>query len=670
MKENMNFIKNIIKKFIWVVVFILAAGLLLYMLAGNIMSKNNQRYYLQGLEFVNKKDYQNAYYNFSSVERGNEFYCPAKYRAALAAQNLYDKESAAQMYKDVIDACAGSLFDESSRYNLAKLYFEKGDTKKAEGLFESLAKSAVSEKYQTASNYFLGEIYSAKSEIKALDAYLYYLEYAPIGKYSKEAISGLKKISRPLNSEQHYTLAKALYKNGFYADAKSHFAFVPIEKSWFYLAMCARKLGDYKQVQVLLKKGLSEYSANIDEEELHEAIDIFAMYSTDLKSGYLQAVNILTPKSLSGGDYALYKYIDKLSAKEKLPYYHQIVNNYPNGRFASDALWNLIWAQYKKGNYDKVMELAQTHSQKYSTTISAPRVQFFAAKAAEKRGNYAKARGYYGTILEKYPDDYYAFRSKLLLDGRKTAWTVKGKRQLNTNNKKIKFPLNYCKIQSKDMPVLNLLMNVGDWKLLELLLEDNKVVESWVNYKAGNKALSIVQARDFISSLDTKPDFGDDIYKLAYPMYFENEINKYSKVYDLDPYVVIAIIKEESHFDTQAKSYVGAGGLMQVMPDTAKFIAQKYSLSYDAISHNDVESNIELGCAYLDYALSQLAKKYLFAVAGYNGGHNAVKNWHNTLNYTDFDEFVEEIPYSETQTYIRKVFKSYWNYLNIYDRID
>ena len=77
-----------------------------------------------------------------------------------------------------------------------------------------------------------------------------------------------------------------------------------------------------------------------------------------------------------------------------------------------------------------------------------------------------------------------------------------------------------------------------------------------------------------------------------------------------------------------------------------------------------------MGCAYLDYALSQLSKKYLFAVAGYNGGHNAVKNWHNTLNYTDFDEFVEEIPYSETQTYIRKVFKSYWNYLNIYDRID
>ena len=55
------------------------------MVAENFMSKNNERYYLQGLNFVSQKDYQNAYFNFSSVEKGNEYYCPSKYRAALAA---------------------------------------------------------------------------------------------------------------------------------------------------------------------------------------------------------------------------------------------------------------------------------------------------------------------------------------------------------------------------------------------------------------------------------------------------------------------------------------------------------------------------------------------------------------------------------------------------------
>lgn len=655
---------------IWVLVFVVAAGMLIYPAIEKRLSKNNQRYYVQGLEFINKKDYQNAYYNFSSVVKGNEFYCPSKYRAALAAQNLYDKNSAILMYKDVMNECSGSLFDENSQYNLAKLYFEQKEFKKAEVLFEQIAKSATNKNYKLAANYFLGEIYSTKKPTKSLSAFLHYLVIAPAGKYSKDAISGIKKLNKTLNSEEHFTLGVALYKNGFYKEAQTHFAFVPIEKSWFYLAMGNAKAGDTKQAKTLIQKGLSEYSANISEEELHQAIDTFANYSVPPKSGYLSAVNILTPKALAGGDYAMYKYIENIPAKEKQPFYLKIIEKYPTGKFASDALWNLILGHYKRKDYDKVIKMAESHNKSYPNTIAAPKVLFFAAKAAEKRKNYTKSRNYYNRILEKYPDEYYAFRAKLLLNGRKTAWTIKGKRQLNSHNKNIKFPLTYCNIKSKDLPVLNSLMDAGDWKLLEHLLEDNEIVKSWTNYKAGNKSLSIVQARNFISKLETKPNFKDDIYKLAYPMYFEEEINKYSQIYDLDPYIVLAVIKEESHFDTSAKSSVGAGGLMQIMPDTAKFIAKKYSIPYSPAQHNSIEKNIELGCAYIDYALFELSKKYLFAIAGYNGGHNAVKNWHKTLNYTDFDEFVEEIPYAETKNYILKVFKSYWNYVNIYDRID
>jgi len=215
-----------------------------------------------------------------------------------------------------------------------------------------------------------------------------------------------------------------------------------------------------------------------------------------------------------------------------------------------------------------------------------------------------------------------------------------------------------------------LLNSVGDWRLMADLLSDKEVIKSWMNYKEGNKSMSIVQARDYIAKLDTKPSFNDPVYKLAYPLYYVDEINRNAKKFDLDPYLVLSIIKEESYFTYNAKSYVGAGGLMQVMPDTARFIADKYGLEYNASLHNDVNHNIELGCAYLDYALGQLAKKYLFAVAGYNGGHNAVNRWLSILDYADYDEFVEGIPYPETQTYIRKVFKSYWNYLNIYDKME
>ncbi len=659
-----------INKIFWVCVLLAALSVLAVSVLESFFSKNNSRYYKQGLSFEAKKDYQNAYYNFSSVNKGNEFYCPSKYRAALAAENLYDKNSAIKMYKDVIDGCFGTIIEENARYNLAKLYFEQKNYKKAEAIFSNLTKAAQIEKYRIAANYFLGEILVSENPQKAKNYLMQYLETVPNGKYSKNALISADKQDMEYTSEEHYILGLAYLQNGIYKKAKEHFSYVPIERSWYYLSVCARKMGDYKQAKSILFKWFGENTQSLHENELYDAIDTYALYFASKKEGYLKAADVLVAKRLAGGDYALYKCVDFVEPKERILYYHKIADIYPKGKFASDALWNIMLSQYRRGNYRKVIELAQEHSSLYQNTVAAPRVIFFAGKALEKSGQFSKARANYMRVLSEFPDDYYAFRAKQLLDGRKTAWTVKNKRVLNLHRKNILFPINHCKFLLKDKPIVDLLLKSGDWDLLGKLFGDNEIVKSWVNYKMGNKALSIVQARNFISDLKVKPEFNDEAYKLAYPIYYGEEINKYAAEYDLDPYIVIAIIKEESHFDTDAQSSVGAGGLMQVMPGTAAFIAGKYNLNYNNALHNNVNSNIELGCAYLDYALSELSKKYLFAVAGYNGGHNAVKNWRNQLNYNDFDEFVEEIPYQETQTYIRKVFKSYWNYLNVYDKIE
>ena len=641
------------------------------MIVGNLMSKNNERYYLQGLNFVSQKDYQNAYFNFSSVEKGNDFYCPSRYRAALAAENLYDKNSAIIMYREVTNNCQGTLFAEHARFNLAKLYYEQTDYQKAQALFDVILNSAEIKRYKIAANYFLGQILLEKNPKVAQEYLLKYLEEVPDGKFADNAIDGVLKTKSQLSGKQNYIIALALYKNNWFAEAKKYFSYVPTEKSWFYLMMCDRKLQNYKQAKSLAYKGLTEYGLkNLTDDEVHEVIDFYVQFLRTKKNGYFEIANILLPKMQVGGDYALYKYIELIPQSERIPYYHRIIDIYPDGRFASDAMWNILYSQYKKGHYKKVFELADEHFKKYSDTNSAPRVLFFAVKSAQKAGLYSKSKNYMNKILEKYPDSYYAFRVKLLLENRKTAWTFKNKKALNTENHKIDFPINHCEFSQKDQPAITLLTQVEDWNLLENILMDNEVMKSWYHYKRGNHAISSVQAQEFIAKNKDKIDFKDSIYKLAYPIHYAKEINTHAQEFDLDAYLVLSIMREESHFDTGAKSYVGAGGLMQVMPDTAKFIASKYNLLYSEKLRYDADKNIELGCAYLDFVLSQLSKKYLFAVAGYNGGPNAVLGWTKSLKYSDFDEFVEEIPYAETQNYIRKVFKSYWNYLNVYDNID
>ena len=168
--------KELISKIFWGVIFTATGMLFAELCFENIKAKHNVRYYEQGLNFVRQKDYQNAYYNFSMVSKGNEFYCPAKYRAALAAQNLYDKSSAIIMHKDVINNCSKSIFEENAQYNLAVLYFQQENFKKALAMFEELSKNAKNEKYQIASNYFLGNIKKQTNPKLALKYYIKYLE--------------------------------------------------------------------------------------------------------------------------------------------------------------------------------------------------------------------------------------------------------------------------------------------------------------------------------------------------------------------------------------------------------------------------------------------------------------------------------------------------------------
>ena len=127
--------------------------------------------------------------------------------------------------------------------------------------------------------------------------------------------------------------------------------------------------------------------------------------------------------------------------------------------------------------------------------------------------------------------------------------------------------------------------------------------------------------------------------------------------------ILQSIIKEESHFNPLAKSCVGASGLMQLMPATYTEIAKNIGISGDIYNP---ESNIKAGSAYYSNLKRAFDGKDLYAISAYNGGIGSVKTWFSKLIYNDTDEFVEQIPYPETKNYVKKVFRTYWVYGNMY----
>ncbi|HEX5361491.1 MAG TPA: transglycosylase SLT domain-containing protein [Fluviicoccus sp.] len=144
-------------------------------------------------------------------------------------------------------------------------------------------------------------------------------------------------------------------------------------------------------------------------------------------------------------------------------------------------------------------------------------------------------------------------------------------------------------------------------------------------------------------------------YSLRYLTPFREVAQGYAQEFGVDPAWVYGLMRQESRFVTNARSGVGAGGLMQVMPSTAQWVANRLKIPYHADMVNEVGSNIRLGTYYLSNALQNLGNQPVLATAGYNAGPNRARQWQHPTRALDADIYVESIPFSETRDYVKKV---------------
>jgi soluble lytic murein transglycosylase len=157
------------------------------------------------------------------------------------------------------------------------------------------------------------------------------------------------------------------------------------------------------------------------------------------------------------------------------------------------------------------------------------------------------------------------------------------------------------------------------------------------------------------------------LYLLAYPLGNPLWINRHAESRNLDPALLSAVILEESRFDPQALSVAGARGLMQIMPGTGKDIAKSLKVRpYGDQQLYDPELNIRFGSWYLARLLEEFGGKAHLAVAAYNAGPRAVRDWLARFPGVAEDEFVERIPYAETRNYVVRVLTSRQVYKILY----
>ncbi len=156
--------------------------------------------------------------------------------------------------------------------------------------------------------------------------------------------------------------------------------------------------------------------------------------------------------------------------------------------------------------------------------------------------------------------------------------------------------------------------------------------------------------------------------KFIYKLDYADKVEETAKKYDIDKYLIFAVIKTESNFNENATSNVGARGLMQIMPDAFDWVKSKLK-DERGTTFDDMyiaEYNIEYCTYLLNYLLEKYGKENL-AVAAYHAGMTSVDNWLADDSIAK-DGGISEFPSKTTNHYVDKVLNAYHSYKNLYDK--
>ncbi len=354
--------------------------------------------------------------------------------------------------------------------------------------------------------------------------------------------------------------------------------------------------------------------------------------------------------------------IGMAEAKNQDAYEQQLVAQLakldPSQEAGLQHFWDKAWAAYARGDLNGALPLMAFIRDNYRNPSVKRMAIYWTARIDERAGRKAQAAAAYSALAQAPYDDLYAVESE-----RRGA-----KRQVVVTDNPLKSNRpDWRDIAEKEMPPelrlayeLTALTDMRD-AMLELRANRRRENEHYAEAllsdlfnSSGNTELTNLSLRRAFPQLATVEQDSVPRYFLAmyYPMHYRGEIIDWSKKNGLDPYLIMGLIHQESYFNPNAKSAVGAIGLMQLMPATGKELARQLGIS----SHlSDPKTNIRLGTAHFRMLVNLFGGNTELAIASYNAGQGRVLQWRRAAPHSPMDELIESIPFRETRTYVKHV---------------
>jgi soluble lytic murein transglycosylase len=348
--------------------------------------------------------------------------------------------------------------------------------------------------------------------------------------------------------------------------------------------------------------------------------------------------------------------------------YQGLVGAHPDTAAAASARWELAWLEYRGGRLrDAALAFRQLSAAGGTSRVAG---LYWAARALDQLGERSAAQALYGEVLSRAPNGYYGLLAARRVRGRPPPPVAARVALPADPTAPLRGESRYQKAQALVAAGFDGFA-VAELEALgrEAATDGDRAWGLGVTFAdLGEPGRSLrYLRRAFGGAVEGgAPGLPDRFWRLYYPLGFGELVREAGRVTGLDPHFVAAVIREESAYDPRARSGVGAIGLMQLMPDTARLVAQELGRPLpEAGALWDPTVNIMLGARYL----AQLRARFqepLLAVAGYNAGPHRVLRWLAERPRGDIEEFVEQIPFDETRAFAKRVYTSWQHYRRLY----
>ena len=359
--------------------------------------------------------------------------------------------------------------------------------------------------------------------------------------------------------------------------------------------------------------------------------------------------------------------------------FRELATRFPRGRYADRAAWKIGWQAYKKGRFTETAVTFEAAAATFPRADYRPSWLYWAARSRDQLDNLAAASALYRVVAGDYLNSYY---------GRLAARALAARREAPVRSVVVS-----DRVEGALPPLVPneaLIKSLASIELYDAALEEVEYAKrawgdssalqattAWIRHRRGLQNQTVDRFADLRGSITIMrrayPQFmaaggeqlPDEVLRIIFPLDYWTLIKKYSENYKFDPYLMTALIAQESTFTPAVRSSANAVGLMQLIPPTARRYASKLGIRYSSRILTQPETNVQLGMRYFKDLMDRFGGEH-FALASYNAGESRIARWIAERPGFDEDEFIDDIPFPETQNYVKRILGTADDYRRLY----